>query len=187
MVNLTINSIPVTVPEGTTILDAAASVDIEIPQPVLPKRAERNLRLPRLLCRGRGRRQAGSLVQQRRAVKAWSSTPIRRVRARRAASMWSLSCRSTTTSARPVSARAPASCRRSANDLGILGVSVPAATLHAAKRPTGRPTFPLYRDANKCIKCMRCIQVCDKVQSLSIWDHQRLGLRAPPLMFRATA
>ena len=31
MVNLTINSIPVTVPEGTTILDAAASVDIEIP------------------------------------------------------------------------------------------------------------------------------------------------------------
>ena len=33
MVNLTINSIPVTVPEGTTILDAAASVDIEIPSP----------------------------------------------------------------------------------------------------------------------------------------------------------
>ena len=31
MVNLTINDIPVSVPAGTTILDAAASVDIEIP------------------------------------------------------------------------------------------------------------------------------------------------------------
>ena len=65
MVNLTINSIPVTVPEGTTILDAAASVDIEIPSLCYLKELNENLRLPRLLCRGRGRGQAGSLVQQR--------------------------------------------------------------------------------------------------------------------------
>ena len=31
MVNLTINGKPVTVPEGTTLLDAAKSVGIEIP------------------------------------------------------------------------------------------------------------------------------------------------------------
>ena len=30
--------------------------------------------------------------------------------------------------------------------------------------------FPLIRDSAKCIKCMRCIQICDKVQSLNIWD-----------------
>ena len=38
--------------------------------------------------------------------------------------------------------------------------------------------FPLIRDAKKCIKCMRCIQVCDKVQSLNIWDVAGTGSRA---------
>lgn len=35
--------------------------------------------------------------------------------------------------------------------------------------------FPLIRDASKCIKCMRCIQICDKVQGLNIWDLRRTG------------
>ncbi|GHU61603.1 hydrogenase [Clostridia bacterium] len=30
--------------------------------------------------------------------------------------------------------------------------------------------FPLIRDESKCIKCMRCIQVCNKIQSLGVWD-----------------
>ena len=38
-------------------------------------------------------------------------------------------------------------------------------------------TFPLIRDANKCIKCMRCIQVCDKVQGMRIWDLAATGGR----------
>lgn len=37
--------------------------------------------------------------------------------------------------------------------------------------------FPLIRDAQKCVKCMRCIQVCDKVQSLKIWDVTGTGSR----------
>ena len=37
--------------------------------------------------------------------------------------------------------------------------------------------FPLIRDAKKCIKCMRCIQVCDKVQGLGIWDVAGTGSR----------
>ena len=37
--------------------------------------------------------------------------------------------------------------------------------------------FPLIRDASKCIKCMRCVQVCDKVQSLNIWDVSNTGSR----------
>ncbi|MBR3288132.1 MAG: [Lachnospiraceae bacterium] len=36
-------------------------------------------------------------------------------------------------------------------------------------------TFPLIRDFTKCIKCMRCVQVCDKVQSLSVWDVVNTG------------
>ncbi|GHT78890.1 hydrogenase [Actinomycetota bacterium] len=30
--------------------------------------------------------------------------------------------------------------------------------------------FPLIRDNDKCIRCMRCIQICDKIQASSIWD-----------------
>lgn len=37
--------------------------------------------------------------------------------------------------------------------------------------------IPLVRDSGKCIKCMRCIQICDKVQSLHIWDIAKTGSR----------
>lgn len=36
---------------------------------------------------------------------------------------------------------------------------------------------PIVRDASKCIKCMRCVQICDKVQSLNIWDITGTGSR----------
>lgn len=36
-------------------------------------------------------------------------------------------------------------------------------------------TIPLIRDFTKCIKCMRCVQVCDKVQSLGVWDIVNTG------------
>lgn len=37
--------------------------------------------------------------------------------------------------------------------------------------------FPLIRDGQKCIKCMRCVQICDKVQGLNIWDVTGTGSR----------
>lgn len=38
-------------------------------------------------------------------------------------------------------------------------------------------SVPLIRNENKCIKCMRCIQVCDKIQSVHIWDVVGTGGR----------
>ena len=38
-------------------------------------------------------------------------------------------------------------------------------------------TSPLVRQESKCIKCMRCIQVCDKIQGLNIWDVAGTGSR----------
>ena len=38
-------------------------------------------------------------------------------------------------------------------------------------------SFPLVRMESKCIKCMRCIQICDKVQSLNVWDVAGTGGR----------
>ncbi len=43
------------------------------------------------------------------------------------------------------------------------------------RKPDG--AFPLVRDAGRCIKCMRCVQVCDKIQSLNIWEVQNTGSR----------
>ena len=39
----------------------------------------------------------------------------------------------------------------------------------------GSETFPLIRDYQKCIKCMRCIQVCDKIQHSHVWDVVNTG------------
>lgn len=38
-------------------------------------------------------------------------------------------------------------------------------------------TFPIIRDSGKCIKCMRCIQVCDKIQTMNVWDINNTGKR----------
>ena len=37
--------------------------------------------------------------------------------------------------------------------------------------------FPLQRDESKCIKCMRCIQVCDNVTGAHIWELKNHGTR----------
>ena len=36
---------------------------------------------------------------------------------------------------------------------------------------------PIVREASKCIKCMRCVQVCDKIQNMNIWDVAGTGSR----------
>ena len=37
---------------------------------------------------------------------------------------------------------------------------------------------PIVRDASKCVQCMRCIQICDKVQEVHIWDLVGSGSRS---------
>lgn len=80
------------------------------------------------------------------------------------------------TNAQPVYAQVLVDCKKTANDLGVLHVPYPS-DLARGKKAFWTTTFPLYRDVNKCIKCMRCVQVCDKVQSLSVWDVSGSGSR----------
>ena len=60
-----------------------------------------------------------------------------------------------------------------ANDLGIF------ASAYDKKIPQAswNSDFPLIRDEGKCIKCMRCVQICDKVQGLGVWDISGTGGR----------
>ena len=60
-----------------------------------------------------------------------------------------------------------------ANDMGI--TEVPFEKKIPAKKQKG--SFPLVRDYSKCIKCMRCIQVCDQIQASNIWDVVNTGAK----------
>lgn len=37
---------------------------------------------------------------------------------------------------------------------------------------------PIVRDASKCVQCMRCVQVCDKIQAVHVWDAVGSGSRS---------
>ena len=37
---------------------------------------------------------------------------------------------------------------------------------------------PIVRDASKCVQCMRCVQVCDKMQAVHVWDAVGSGSRS---------
>jgi len=65
------------------------------------------------------------------------------------------------------------SLQKVANDLNI--VEIPFK-MEPEIKPWNKK-FPLIRDAAKCIKCMRCVQVCDKVQSLNVWKVEGTGSR----------
>ena len=65
------------------------------------------------------------------------------------------------------------SLQKIANDLDILEIPFK----QQLERQPWNKNFPLIRDSAKCIKCMRCIQVCDKVQGLNIWDLEGTGSR----------
>lgn len=38
--------------------------------------------------------------------------------------------------------------------------------------------LPLIRTDSKCISCLRCVNICDKVQGLSVWDYTGTGEHA---------
>lgn len=175
MVNITVNGIAVQVPEGTTILNAAKAAGVDIPH----------------LCYLKDLNEIGACrvccveVEGERNLVPSCNNPVfegmsirtntdrvrrtRRINVELILSQHDCHC---------------ATCLRSgnchlqsvANDLGILENPYPA-DLATGARALWPKDFPLYRDTNKCIKCMRCIQVCDKIQGVHVWDLSGTGSR----------
>ena len=160
MVHLTIDGIPVTVPRNTSILEAARSVGINVPSLCYLK--DLNEIAACRVCVG-GNCRHSKLVASATTTsgKAWRSIPTPPgsgrpggVNVELILSQHNCDC--------PYCVRS-GNCelQKLANDLGLTHLNyhkeIPAARWDN--------TFPLVRDASKCIKCMRCIQVCDKVQS----------------------
>ena len=56
---------------------------------------------------------------------------------------------------------------------------------YATKLPRngGDATLPLVRTDSKCVSCLRCVDVCDKMQGMKVWDllgvgrHAHVGVR----------
>ena len=175
MVTVTINGVSVSVPEGTTILDAAASAGIEIPNLCYLKDIN-EISACRVCCveiEGEGKLvpSCNNVVSEGMVIHT-NSPRVREARRTNVELILSQHDNKCATCVRSGTCR----LQKVANDLGVLRIPYPS-DLARGKKAFWTTTFPLYRDTNKCIKCMRCVQVCDKVQSLSIWDVSGSGSR----------
>ncbi|MBQ5754453.1 MAG: (2Fe-2S)-binding protein [Oscillospiraceae bacterium] len=175
MVNVTINGRAVSVPKGTTILKAAESLGIQIPH-LCYLEGLNEIGACRVCCvevEGERSMVPSCINTVTEGMVIHTNSPrarnTRRTNVELILSQHDCKC---------------ATCVRSgncqlqtiANDLGILDIP------YEQDLPTGKgrmwtTTFPLYRDNTKCIKCMRCLQVCDKIQTLNIWDLAGTGGR----------
>lgn len=172
MVKLTINNKKIEVPEHTTILDAATKYNLKIPN----------------LCYLKGLNEIGAcrvcLVEVdgvSRLVTACNNTveegmvvytnspkvrQVRRTNVELILSQHDAKCAVCVRSGN-------CSLQTIANDLGIIDIPYEENLTHAR----WTEDFPLVRNYEKCIKCMRCIEVCDKVQGLNVWDMSKTGSR----------
>lgn len=173
MVNVIINNIAVRVPEGTTIMEAAAQAGITIPSLCYLKDIN-EIGACRVCCvevEGESRlvSSCNNLVYEGMVVHTNSprARQARRINVELILSQHDGTCSTCVRSG---------NCRLQsvANDLGIL------RNPYQQELPRGlwTTTFPLYRDARKCIKCMRCVQYCEKIQGLGVWELTGSGGRA---------
>lgn len=172
MVKLTINQIPVEVKEGTTILEAAASVGLHIPTLCYLKGINEigACRVCVVEMKGKEKLIAACNSQVENGMEIYTNSPrvreARRVNVELILSQHDCHC--------PTCVRSGnCSLQTLANDLGILDLPY---VREIPSEPWNKD-FPLIRDSAKCIKCMRCVQVCDKIQGLNVWDAVNTGSR----------
>jgi hydrogenase, Fe-only len=172
MVNLTIDNVPVSVKENTTIMEAAASIDINIPKLCFLKDLNEIAACRVCVVELKGKDKlitsCNNVCEEGMEIFTNSKKVIRD---RRKTVELILSQHDN----RCVICAKSGNCslQKVANDLNIL--EIPFA-VELEKQPWNK-NFPLIRDSSKCIKCMRCIQVCDKMQTLSVWDLHGTGAR----------
>lgn len=172
MVNLTIDKKAVCVPEGTTIIEAAKQAGIPIPKLCYLKEINEigACRVCVVEIEGKDKLVISCNNKVEEGMVIYTNSPKVRMNRKKTVelilSQHDCHC---------------ATCVRSgnctlqeiANDLNI--VEIPFK-MDIESLPWNKE-FPLIRDASKCVKCMRCIQVCDKVQGLHIWDLTGTGSR----------
>lgn len=172
MVNLTIDGLKVYVPEGTTIMQAAASVGIEIPRLCYLKDINEisACKVCVVEVQGRNRVVTSCTTPVEEGLVVYTNSPkarrVRRSNVELILSQHDCLCATCVRSGN-------CSLQKLSNDLGIYDIPYERDIVDT---PWDQ-NFPLIRDSKKCIKCMRCVQVCDKIQDLHVWDVQNTGSR----------
>ena len=172
MVNITINRQKISVPEGTTIMEAAASIHVPIPKLCYLKDINEigACRVCVVEVKGQDRlvTSCNNVVEDGMVIYT-NSPKVRRNRKHTIKMILSQH------EAQCVACVRSGNCslQTIANDLNV--VDTPYKKELVVQEWDER--YPLIRDANKCIKCMRCVQVCDKIQGMHIWDVSGTGSR----------
>ena len=172
MVNAVINGISVSVPRGTTIMEAAAQVGIEIPHLCFLKEINEigACRVCVVAVEGSDRLVTACTHYVEEGMVVHTNSPrarhSRKTTIQLILSQHDMNC--------PICLRnGNCSLQKVAGDMGIL--SVPFPTEYEPYQWDA--TFPIIRDASKCIKCMRCVNICEKVQGLGVWEVINTGYR----------
>lgn len=170
MVNLTIDGRAISVEENTTIMEAAAQNGIFIPKLCYLKGINEIAACRVCVVELEGKEKLISScnnVAEEGMVIYTNSPKVRRYRKTTVELLLSQhDCKCAT-----CSRSGNCALQTIANDLNILDIPYKQ---EVEKRPWNKH-FPLIKDYAKCIKCMRCVQVCDKVQGLGIWDVEGTG------------
>lgn len=172
MVNITIDNQKISVPEGTTIMEAAASIGIQIPKLCYLKGINdiAACRVCVVEREGMDRLMTSCNNVAIEGMVIYTNSPkVRDARKKTVQLILSQHDCQCATCIRSGNC----TLQKIANDLNILDIPY-------KQRLEDFPwekDFPFIRDSKKCIKCMRCIQICDKIQDLHIWDVTSTGSR----------
>ena len=172
MVNLIIDGQKISVPEGTTILEAATKVGIKIPHLCYLKDINEigACRVCLVEKVGVEKLITACNTKVEEGMEILTNSPrvrqTRRINVELILSDHDCKC---------VQCVKSGNCtlQRIANDLGI--INLPYENIAEVNRWDF--DLPLIREASKCVKCMRCVQICDKVQSMNVWDITGSGYR----------
>ena len=172
MVNITIDNHTIAVPSGTTIMEAAASIHIPIPKLCYLKDINEigACRVCVVEIEGQDHlvTSCNNVVEEGMTIYT-NSPKVRRNRKHTVEMILSQHDEQCATCVRSGNC----TLQTVANDLNI--VDSPYKKEICVEEWDTR--YPLVRDASKCVKCMRCIQVCDKIQGMHIWDVSGTGAR----------
>ena len=172
MVNLTIDGRKIIVKENTTIMEAAAQNGIPIPKLCYLKGINEIAACRVCVVELEGKEKlitSCNNVAKEGMVIHTNSPKVRRHRRTTVELILSQhDCECVT-----CSRSGNCSLQTVANDLNIIEIPF---KMEIERQPWNKE-FPLIRDSSKCIKCMRCIQVCDKMQTVHIWDVDGTGSR----------
>lgn len=172
MVKLTIDGIEVMAREDMTIMEAAAQCGIPIPKLCYLKNINEIAACRVCVVELEGKERlitsCNNLVKDGMVIRT-NSPKVRRDR--RNTVQMILSQHDCRCAVCPRSGSC--SLQKIANDLNIQDIPFRQLLEHQ----DWNQNFPLIRNSEKCVKCLRCIQVCEKVQTLGVWDVEGTGSR----------